>query len=150
MLDKAKYITVYRGQMVACNTLADLNALFDGATSAAQTKAAAPVGASTVKVKIPTTFYAARSRPVNSHLDVYLDGANAHKAKNITLACVYDHKLKKWGTPTVVSAHGLALAIDETKSMACHILGDSFHGRHRIDAATGPNVAVNYTEANFR
>ena len=149
-MDKAKYITVYRGQMVACNTLADLDALFDEATSAVKTKAVAPAEASTVKVKIPTTFYDARSLPVNSHLDVYLDGANAHKAKNITLACVYDHKLKKWGTPTVVSAHGQALAIDETKSMACHILGDSFHGRHRIDAATGPNVAVNYTEANFR
>ena len=149
-MDKAKYITVYRGQMVACNTLADLNALFDGATSAVQTKAVAPVGAPTVKVKIPTTFYDARSRPVNSHLDVYIDGVNAHKAKNLTLACVYDHKLKKWSTPFVVSVHGQALAIDETKSMACHILGDSFHGRHRIDAATGPNVAVNYTEANFR
>lgn len=149
-MDKAKYITVYRGQMVACNTLADLNALFDEATSAVKTKAVAPAEASTVKVKIPTTFYDARSLPVNSHLDVYIDGANAHKAKSITLACVYDHKLKKWSTPHVVSVHGQALAIDETKSMACHILGDSFHGRHRIDAATGPNVAVNYTEANFR
>ena len=149
-MDKAKYITVYRGQMVACNTLADLDALFDEATSAVKTKAVAPAEASTVKVKIPTTFYDARSLPVNSHLDVYIDSANAYKAKNLTLACVYDHKLKKWSTPTVVSAHGQALAIDETKSMACHILGDSFHGRHRIDAATGPNVAVNYTEANFR
>ena len=149
-MDKAKYITVYRGQMVACNTLADLNALFDGATPAVQAKAAAPVGASTVKVKIPTTFYDAKRRPVSSHLEVCLDSANAHKAKNISLACVYDNKLKKWGTPTVVSAHGQALAIDETKSMAYHILGDAFHGRHRIDAVTGPNVTVNYTEANFR
>lgn len=150
-MDKAKYITVYRGQMVACNTLADLNALFDGATPAVQPKVAASAqNPSTIKVKIPTTFYDANRRPISSHLEVCLDNANAHKAKNIALACVYDNKLKKWGTPTVVSAHGQALAIDETKSMAYHILGDSFHGRHRIDATTGPNVTVNYTEANFR
>ena len=149
-MDKAKYITVYRGQMVACNTLADLNALFDGATPAVQAKAVAPVGASTVKVKIPTTFYDAKRRPVSSHLEVCLDSANAHKAKNISLACVYDNNLKKWGTPTVVSIHGQALAIDESKSMAYHLLGASFHGRHRIDASTGPNVTANYTEANFR
>ena len=151
----ARYITVYRGQMVACNTIADLDALLANTTVAVAKTPAAKASrsadlSSVVTVKVPTTFYNGKGNPVDGDLAVAIDVKNVNKLKKLKLACVYDNNVKKWATPTVVSVGGNTLSIDESKSMAQHILGTSFHGRHRIDASTGPDVTANYTEANFR
>ena len=151
-MENAKYVTVYRGQMVACNTVADLNALLDGNASQPikANSVAAPVAAQPdqLVVKIPTTFYDATEHPRQSYLSIKVDRSNLKNVKGMKLISVFDRKTKKWGTPFVTEFRGQP--INEKQSAAGRILGDAFYGKHRINATTGPGAVVDYTAVNFR
>ena len=151
-MENAKYVTVYRGQMVACNSVADLNALLDGKASqpikANSAAAQVAVQPDQLVVKIPTTFYDASKHPRQSHLSIKVDRSNLKNVKGMKLISVFDRKTKKWGTPFVTEFRGQP--ITEKQSTAGRILGDTFYGKHRINTATGPDAVVDYTAANFR